>query len=109
MQTKFQVNDKVFWLGGWDEHEPDVMNISYVISDAAARKYYCGYTQNDEGKRVGRASVETIRQTSFSEYGCEPVFLVDDLDSAEHAGWMPENSLYLYTDAAKVLYGRKDR
>jgi len=108
MQKKFQPNDKVFWLGDWDEHEPDVMNISYVISIKDAEKYYCGYTQNAEGKRIGMPSVETIRQTSFLEYDCEPVFLVDELGS-KYAGWMPENLLHLYTDTAKVLYGRKDR
>lgn len=103
MQKKFQVNDKVFWIADWEEHEPDVINISYVISIEDAKKFYCGYTQNAECKRVGRPNVETIRESSFVQYGCEPVFLVDELNS-EYAGWMPESLLYLYTPTAKLLF-----
>lgn len=98
--SKFKPGDRVYYVV--DEYDPTWHNgpidISYVVSYDAARLHYHG----DK-----KPSLESIIESSREEYKCEPVFIIDELDlPISHIGWMPENALFHYTNAARILYGK---
>ena len=100
---KFKPGDRVYYIydeydSSWDNSPID---ISYVVSYDAARLRYNG--------QENMCTLETIIEDSKRDHNCNPVFLIDELDSPiAHIGWMPENALFHYTDAARILYGKKD-
>mgnify|MGYP003386421584 CR=1 FL=1 len=95
MQKKFQVNDKVFYVIN-DDEDINGIYISYVVTEDYARKYY-----NREGRT--KPTVESITVKCLDENECYPVFTEDEIGSGI-VGWMPENELLPYTDAAKILF-----
>ena len=91
MQTKFKPHDIVYYI----QYPDNSIDINYVVSFEYAKNKYKEF--------ANPIKIEEIVSTCRSSYKCEPVF-ISEREDWYYVSWMPEKDLYLYTDAAKILF-----
>lgn len=109
MKNKFKVGEKVFYFSSIPDDDEPPISVNVVISQKEAALYYTGYHYDNEGRRRGTCSIDTIKETSRKQYNCRPVFIRAEGEPERYCGWMPENQLYPYTKAVKLLYENKSK
>jgi hypothetical protein len=95
----FKPGDIVCYMSSDENGDDSItsgLNTETVLSLKEASKEYNKFT---------RLSILTIYRISKKENNCRPIFISDDISVC----WMPENKLFHYTKAIKLLYENKGK
>ena len=94
-KQKFKVGTKVVYKETFGNKFSEVQ---YVIS----------YKTMNKLETSGKWTEKRWHNESMRIYGCKAIFIADQKRPTkwENVGWMPEDSVYEYNTAMKVLYGK---